>query len=130
MSQVETCPWQFHMPLYVLSLFWPRELLHQHQLLLFQLLSGMKMQKQLEMCRLLRMRRHTPRVLPAPVSGVPALEGDALDETMGLLRRGSFQVQLDCKFLQLHWMEHHMLQAVLWKHLREAWTLFRCRAPT
>ena len=26
---------------------------------------------------------HRPRVLPAPVSGVPALEGDALDETMG-----------------------------------------------
>ena len=42
-----------------------------------------------------------------------------------LLRRGPFQVQLGCKCHPLHWVDLHKLQAVLWKHLREAWTLLQ-----
>ena len=46
---------------------------------------------------------HKPRVLPAPASSIPALEGDAVDETMGqAAEAGSFHLQLDCKCHPLH----------------------------
>ena len=84
MSQVETCPWQFSYASLGSQLILAKRIAPPTP---HPFISAPLSDEDAEAVRNVPptpdQAPHAPRVLPAPVSSVPALEGDALDETMG-----------------------------------------------